>query len=218
MTAEQATMPEYFIFQRCRYYGFWPESECRSTAPFKMSCFTGSDLANANFRICYQVYNNVPNLNETPTEISGPIIEFMEIDQNSGFFLGDSKYIEGKPGDVIGKANMIKPKQGEVDLYISCELEDQREMDISIIYNLVLPFMPAIVLFFSSLIGDIVVPVGRPEGIKRSGTDFKYASNKTSNMVLLARPQIKSDALQHTIDSCALFSSNLNRTEHLYQP
>ncbi len=209
------TLPKYFIFQRCRYYGFWPELEFRGTAPFKMACFANSELANADFQIWYRAYENIPNLNEAPTEISGDVIEFIDFGQGGGFCIGDIRYTEGKPGDVVGQAKLIKPKQGEVDLYISCNLESGQEINIDKLYSLVVPIMPALVLYFSNLVGDVVVPVGRPEGMQRSGTNSTLASNNASSMTLLPRPRIQNNALHYALNGCAHFSENLSRAEAL---
>lgn len=210
-----STLPNYFVFQRCRHYGLWPELEYRGTAPFKMDCFKGSELADVNFRVWYRAYSNLPNLNEAPTELFGDVIQYIEFGQGIGFCIGDSRFSEGKSGDLVGQTSLVGPKQGEVDLLVSCESENGYELDLNNMVARIAPVMPAVVLYFSSLIGDIVVPASKPMGVHRSGANLTFAGSAIGNIKLLQRQMFQGSVLGHALYRCGDFAGKISREDVL---
>jgi len=208
------TLPNSFVFQRCRYYGLWPEGNFYGVAPFKMECFAGSELENARFQVWYRTYGNLGNINVAPAQITGDVIEFASLDKTIGFYIGNRKYIEGNEGDRIFQARYERPKQGEVDIYISCVKEDGTLFDIDKLYTSLAPFMPILTMHFSCLVGDLVVPIGRPEGLERSQTASRMAAGEQKQvLVLQPRPHVGGETLQRALNSFSNFAAKVSRAD-----
>ena len=209
------TLPEVFIFQRCKYYGLWPELQFGGTPPFRIEALKQSEFAAVEFQLWYRTYGNIQDLNKTASEISGDVIEFIELNHAIGFYVGENKYMTGKPGDSIGQAKLVKPKQGEIDVYLSCKKLNGKDIDIDRLFALVAPIMPTLVLQLSIVVGDIVLPIGQPGGMQRTGTETKSASSSACNIVLMDRPIVETSTLLTSLSHFVGISAKMTSAELL---
>lgn len=209
------TLPNAFVFQRCRHYGFWPELEVFGTGLFKMTCLKEPKLADAVFRVWYRAYGNAPDHEKPPTDVDADEIGYFRLVSGQGFKIGNQSYIEGLAGEKIGQIFHEKPKQGEVDLCISCDVADTSTLDAKAMFASLAPLMPTLVLHFSRLVGDVMIPTGQPVGVIRSGKNTNFSNDEGATLVLLPRPNVKSHVLQRATFSFAQFASSISSSDQL---